>query len=128
MATAVAVPLVPFTVTGGVAWPNVSSPQQTTAPVPAWIAQAKAKPVYETMEGWMHLPRYIDKNPQHVAEKLHADYPPSFGKDFDGVWLKAAGVTHEQITDVVKLSITDGQICDGVRGRTADESRPSVKR
>ena len=38
----------------------------------------------ETMCGWMHLPRYIDKIRLHLAGKLHADYQPNFGKGFDG--------------------------------------------
>ena len=37
----------------------------------------------ETMCGWPHLPRYIDKIRLHLAGKLHADYQPNFGKGFD---------------------------------------------
>jgi hypothetical protein len=69
----------------------------------------------ETMCGWMHLPRYLDKIRLHLAGKLHADYQPNFGKGFDGRWLQAAGVTHEQMIDVVKNSTTDGEVCDWVR-------------
>ena len=69
----------------------------------------------ETMDGWMYLPRYIDKIRLHLAGKLHADYQENFGKGFDGLWLKAAGVTHEQMIRVVKNSITDGEVCDWVR-------------
>ena len=69
----------------------------------------------ETMDGWPHLPRYIDKIRLHLVGKLHADYQPNLGKGFDGGWLKAAGVTHEQMVDVVKNSITDGQVCDWVK-------------
>ncbi len=69
----------------------------------------------ETMDGWMYLPRYIDKIRLHLAGKLHADYQENFGKGFDGLWLKAAGVTHEQMIGVVKNSITDGEVCDWVR-------------
>ena len=69
----------------------------------------------ETMDGWMYLPRYIDKIRLHLAGKLHADYQENFGKGFDGMWLKTAGVTHEQMIDVVKKSITDGEVCDWVR-------------
>lgn len=67
------------------------------------------------MDGWMHLPRYIDKIRLHLAGKLHPDYQPNLGKGFDGGWLKAAGVTHEQMLEVVKSSVTDGQVCDWVR-------------
>jgi hypothetical protein len=69
----------------------------------------------ETMCGWMHLPRYIDKIRLHLAGRLHADYQPNLGKGFDGAWLKAAGLTHEQFLDVVKDTITDGEVCDWVR-------------
>jgi len=69
----------------------------------------------ETMDGWIHLPRYIDKIRLHLAGKLHPDYQPNLGKSFDGMWLKAAGVTHEQMVEVVKNSVTDGQVCDWVR-------------
>jgi hypothetical protein len=67
------------------------------------------------MDGWRYLPRYIDKIRLHLAGKLHADYQENLGKGFDGMWLKAAGVTHEQMIDVVKNSLTDGQVCDWVR-------------
>jgi hypothetical protein len=69
----------------------------------------------ETMCGWMHLPRYIDKIRLHLAGKLHPDYQPNFGKGFDNAWLKAAGVTHEQMIEVVKSTATDGEVCDWVR-------------
>ncbi len=68
----------------------------------------------ETMCGWKHLPRYIDKIRLHLAGKLHADYQPNLGMGFDGAWLKAAGVTQEQFLEVVKGSITDGQVADWV--------------
>src|SRR5690242_14740001 len=69
----------------------------------------------EVMDGWMHLPRYIDKIRLHLAGKLHSDYQANFGKGFDAMWLKAAGVTHEQMIEVVKNSFIDGQVCDWVR-------------
>jgi hypothetical protein len=69
----------------------------------------------ETMCGWMHLPRYIDKLRLHLAGKLHPDYQPNLGKGFDGQWLKVAGVAHEQMIEVVRRSMTDGEVCDWVR-------------
>ena len=62
----------------------------------------------------MHLPRYVDKIRLHLAGKLPPDYQNNLGKGFDGMWLKAAGVTHEQMVEVVKNSITDGEVCDWV--------------
>ena len=69
----------------------------------------------ESMDGWIHLPRYVDKIRLHLAGKLHADYQPNFGKGFDGRWLAAAGLTHEQFIEVVKNTVTDGEVCDWVR-------------
>lgn len=68
------------------------------------------------MDGWPHLPRYVDKIRLHLAGKLHADYQPNFGaRGFDKSWLEAAGVTHEQMVAVVKQALTDGEVCDWVR-------------
>jgi hypothetical protein len=66
------------------------------------------------MAGWMHLPRFIDKIRLHLAGKLHEDYQANFCKAFDGAWLEMAGVNAEQFIDVVKRSITDGEVCDWV--------------
>ncbi|HEY1172012.1 MAG TPA: DUF5069 domain-containing protein [Verrucomicrobiae bacterium] len=68
----------------------------------------------ETMSGWMHLPRYLDKVRLHLAGKLHADYQPNFGKGFDSAWLKAAGLVHEQFIEVVRGTVTDGEVADWV--------------
>src|SRR5450432_3973145 len=68
----------------------------------------------ETMDGWSYLPRYVDKIRLNLAGRLHSDYTENFGKAFDGFWLKAAGVTHEQMIQVVKNSLTDGEVCDWV--------------
>ena len=78
----------------------------------------------ETMDGWSYLPRYVDKIRLHLAGKLDADYQENLGKGFDGYWLKAAGVSHEQFIAVVKNTLTDGEVCDWVRQnvkRTAAE-------
>jgi hypothetical protein len=69
----------------------------------------------ETMCGWMHLPRYVDKIRLHLAGRLHPDYQGNLGKGFDGQWLKAAGVSHEQMLELVRRSLTDGEVCDWVR-------------
>jgi hypothetical protein len=69
----------------------------------------------ETMDGWMHLPRYIDKIRLQLAGKLHPDYRENLGQGFDGMWLKAAGLTHEQMVQTVRHAITDGEVCDWVR-------------
>jgi hypothetical protein len=66
------------------------------------------------MRGWMHLPRFIDKVRLHLAGKLHPDYQGNFCKGFDQLWLETAGVKAEQFIEVVKNSITDGQVCDWV--------------
>jgi hypothetical protein len=68
----------------------------------------------EAMSGWVYLPRFVDKIRLHLAGKLHPDYQENFTKGFDGAWLKAAGVTAEQMIEVVKNSDTDGQVADWV--------------
>jgi len=68
----------------------------------------------EVMCGWMHLPRLIDKVRLHLAGKLHPDYQANFCKGFDGRWLETAGVRAEDFIEVVRKSITDGEVCDWV--------------
>jgi hypothetical protein len=68
----------------------------------------------ETMCGWMHLPRFIDKIRLHLAGKLHPDYQANFCKATDQWWLEAAGVDAKQFIEVVRSSITDGEVCDWV--------------
>ncbi|MGZ5518087.1 MAG: DUF5069 domain-containing protein [Limisphaerales bacterium] len=101
----------------------------------------------ETMAGWVYLPRFVDKIRLHLAGKLHKDYQENFTKGFDGAWLKASGVAADKMIDVVKNSITDGQVADWVRqnvkksdaeksafnsfvlnrGRDADDARERLK-
>ena len=68
----------------------------------------------EMMCGWVYLPRFIDKIRLHLAGKLHADYQENFTKGFDDAWLKAAGVSADEMICVVKNSVTDGQVADWV--------------
>ena len=68
----------------------------------------------ETMCGWMHLPRFIDKIRLHLAGKLHPDYQGNFCKGFDQLWLELAGVDSKEFIEVVRKSVTDGEVCDWV--------------
>jgi len=68
----------------------------------------------EMMSGWVYLPRFVDKIRLHLAGKLHSDYQENFTKGFDGAWLKAAGVPPDAFIEVVRNSITDGQVTDWV--------------
>ena len=68
----------------------------------------------EAMSGWVYLPRFVDKIRLQLGGKLAPDYAENFTKGFDGAWLKAAGVTAEQFIEVVKDSVTDGEVCDWV--------------
>jgi Domain of unknown function (DUF5069) len=68
----------------------------------------------EVMCGWMHLPRFIDKIRLHLAGKLHPDYQPNLCKGFDGLWLETTGVEAEQFIEVVRRSLTDGEVCGWV--------------
>src|SRR5271156_4845967 len=69
---------------------------------------------HEMMCGWVYLPRFVDKIRLHAAGKLHADYQENFTKGFDAAWPKAAGVSAETFVEVVKNSITDGEVTDWV--------------
>lgn len=69
------------------------------------------------MCGWIHLPRLIDKIRLHLAGKLGNDYKANFGKGFDGLWLESAGLKLEEIVEVVKDSVTDGEVADWVAKR-----------
>jgi hypothetical protein len=68
----------------------------------------------ETMAGWTYLPRFVDKIRLHLAGKLPPDYQPNLCKGFDGLWLEASGVKAEQFIEVVRRTITDGEVCDWV--------------
>lgn len=69
----------------------------------------------EMMDGWMHLPRFVDKLRLSFAGKLHPDYQPNLCKGFDQKWLETAGVDAATFTEVVRNSLTDGEVCDWVR-------------
>ena len=79
----------------------------------------------ETMCGWMHLPRFIDKIRLHLVWKLHPDYQANFCKGFDGLWLETAHVDPKEFIEVVRCSTTDGEVCDWVREQA--EKSESVK-
>lgn len=68
----------------------------------------------ETMCGWMHLPRFIDKIRLHLAGKLAPEYEARFCQGFDQLWLEKAGVDSKEFIELVRNSITDGQVCDWV--------------
>ena len=69
----------------------------------------------EEMAGWVYLPRFIDKIRLHLAGQLPPDYQENLTKGFDGAWLKAAGLTADKFIEVVKGTITDGEVYDWVR-------------
>ena len=71
---------------------------------------------YEKMDGWVHLPRLIDKIRLHKAGQLHEDYQPNYlNKGFDLAWFEASGVAPDALIEVVTDSITDGQISDWIK-------------
>ncbi len=78
---------------------------------------------YETMNGWVHLPRLIDKIRLHEAGKLHSDYQPNYlHKGFDLAWFEAAEVDPDSFVNVVRGSLTDGEISDWV-GKNVKKSQ-----
>lgn len=84
----------------------------------------------ETMAGWVYLPRFVDKVRLHLAGKLHPDYQPNFTKGFDEVWLTHAKVDASEFIEVVKGTMTDGEVCDWVRAHANNtpEAREEVRR
>lgn len=81
------------------------------------MSQAKIYPrsPLETMAGWVHLPRLVDKIRLHLAGKLAPDYQPNYlQKGFDARWFEAAGVKADDFVAVVRNSVTDGEVCDWV--------------
>ncbi|MCP5517731.1 MAG: DUF5069 domain-containing protein [Verrucomicrobiales bacterium] len=69
----------------------------------------------EVMCGWVHLPRFVDKLRLHLAGRLHPDYHDNLTRGFDGRWLATAGVDAAGFTEVVRRSITDGEVAEWVR-------------
>ncbi len=67
------------------------------------------------MSGWVHLPRFVDKIRLQLAGKLPPDYQENFTKGFDGAWLKAAGLDAAAFIEVVRTTVTDGEVCDWVQ-------------
>ena len=85
---------------------------------------------YEIMDGWVHLPRLVDKIRLHKAGQLHDDYQPNYlHKGFDLAWFKASGVEPDTLVAVVKNSITDGQVSDWVKAnvRVAEETKAVLR-
>ncbi len=67
------------------------------------------------MAGWAYLPRLVDKIRLNLAGRLHPDYQANFlHKGFDRLWFDRAGIRPEQLVEVVRQSITDGEVCDWV--------------
>jgi len=82
------------------------------------------------MDGWVHLPRLVDKIRLHEAGQLHEDYLQNYlHQGFDLAWFQASGIDPDTLIGVVKKSITDGQISDWVRThvKAADEVKAALK-
>mgnify|MGYP003322918250 CR=1 FL=1 len=85
---------------------------------------------YETMDGWVHLPRLVDKIRLHEAGQLHEDYQPNYlHKGFDLAWFKASGIEPDTLVEIIKNSITDGQVSDWVKAnvRFPDEAKAALR-
>lgn len=78
------------------------------------------------MAGWAYLPRLVDKIRLHLAGRLHADYQANFlTKGFDKLWFDRSGIRPEALVEVVRQSLTDGEVCDWVARNApqADEAK-----
>jgi len=79
------------------------------------------------MCGWVYLPRFIDKVRLHLAGRLHEDYQTNLTRGFDGIWLEEAGVDADEFIEVVRNSLTDGEVFDWVR-KNANNSEAAQER
>ena len=69
----------------------------------------------EEMAGWAYLPRLVDKIRLHLAGRLAQDYQENYlYKGFDKLWCDRAGISPEALVEVVRNSLTDGEVCDWV--------------
>ena len=85
---------------------------------------------YEVMNGWVHLPRLVDKIRLHEAGQLPDDYQPNYlHKGFDLAWFKASGVESGTLVGIVQNSITDGQVSDWVKANVnaSDEAKAALR-
>ena len=85
---------------------------------------------YEVMDGWVHLPRLVDKIRLHEAGQLPDDYQPNYlHKGFDLAWFKASVVESDTLVGVVLNSITDGQVSDWVKANVnaSDEAKAALR-
>ena len=89
----------------------------------------EAKKIYprsplETMNGWVHLPRLIDKIRLQAAGKLAEDYQGNLlNAGFDAKWLEVAEVQGDEFRALVEKSTCDGEICDWVRQNVRKSDR-----
>ncbi len=70
---------------------------------------------YEKMDGWAHLPRFVDKIRLHFAGTLPPDYQANFTKGFDGHWLEGSGVDKDAFLEVVRRAKNDAEVEAWVR-------------
>lgn len=78
----------------------------------------------ESMDGWVHLPRLIDKIRLHAAGKLGADYQGNLmTTGFDAKWLEVAEVQGDEFRALVEKSVCDGEICDWIRKHVRKSER-----
>ena len=85
---------------------------------------------YEVMDGWVHLPRLVDKIRLYEAGQLPEDYQPNYlHKGFDLAWFKASGVESDTLVGIVQNSITDGQVSDWVKANVnaSDEAKAALR-
>ena len=68
------------------------------------------------MAGWLYLARFVDKIRLAEQGLLHVDYHPNYlHKGFDAKWLEIAGLESDEFVNIVKNTVTDGEVVDWVR-------------
>lgn len=84
-----------------------------TKPIP------KLRGAFEQLDGWIWLPRYLDKIRLHAAGRLPKEYQECFGIRTDGLWLAEVGLSHEGFSATVCDLRDDGAVIGWLRRHVA---------
>jgi hypothetical protein len=79
---------------------------------------AKALPLrsaFDQLDGWIWLPRYLDKIRLNQRGELPPDYVECLGSRTDGLWLAEVGLSHEGFAATVRDLRDDGAVIGWLR-------------
>ncbi|MGF1531065.1 MAG: DUF5069 domain-containing protein [Puniceicoccaceae bacterium] len=81
---------------------------------------------FEQLDGWIWLPRYIDKIRLNQRGKLPPDYVECLGSRTDGLWLAEVGLSHEGFAAAVRDLRDDNAIIGWLRPHVAKSPEEKV--